>query len=428
MGERLVPATMVAALLAFAVGAATAGAVPYRPEWWPAAIAIAVLGGIAPMIYAVNIRVVPVFARRAWRSERALRHQVGFGIAGAWVVFGGRLGGWDGAVVVGSVLALVGAGLFITNLARLFRRPPSSAPPPPLPFPEQAAVDALATRFTRLSGAYLLVGLTVGLVTSLWRPPGGRWELVWAHAMLLGFFLSMASGVCYHVLSRWTGQPWRSVTTIRLHLWAVMLGLPLMLLALAADWALLLTVAGPLQVIALALFLANIAPMMPALPGPTRPAMTAAAVALVIGVGLGGAFAVDAALGARLRLVHAGLNLFGWTGLLVCGVGYYLVPRFAGRPPRWPRLATVQLAALATGVLLGAVASAWRALGDGPAVAVVASQGLVALGFLLFGSIVAGTFAAPLRVGTVAELRLQPAMARRQARRGGLPPGCRHKE
>jgi hypothetical protein len=54
MGRALVPATMVAAMAAFAVGAGTVGFTPYRPAWWPAAVALVVLGGIAPMIYAVN--------------------------------------------------------------------------------------------------------------------------------------------------------------------------------------------------------------------------------------------------------------------------------------------------------------------------------------------------------------------------------------
>src|SRR5690606_25001156 len=61
MGRLLVPATMVASLLAFAAAALTVGRVPEHPTWWRAAVALAVLGGVTPMIYAVNIRVIPVF-------------------------------------------------------------------------------------------------------------------------------------------------------------------------------------------------------------------------------------------------------------------------------------------------------------------------------------------------------------------------------
>ena len=390
MGPRLVPATIVAALLGFATAAATAGAAAYRPSVWPATVALAVLGGVTPMIYAVNIRVVPVFARRAWPSEGWLRVQVALGLGGAWTVFLGRLTGREAGVALGSALALAGGLAFAANVACLFRRP-AAAPAPPLPFPEQATVDRLATRFTRLAGIYVLVGLGIGLVTSMRQPATGPWDLVWAHAMLVGFFLSMAAGVSYHVLSRWTGRPWRSVGAIRLHLLLVTTGLPVMLLALATDQAALFAVAGPLQAGGLALFLAAVAPMVPALPGPTRPAFGGAIVLLLVGVTLGAAFALDPALGARLRLAHAGLNLFGWTGLLVSGIGYYLVPRFFGRPLAWPRLAPVQLATLGGGALLGAAAWGWRAAG-GPPAPIAIAQGLVTIGFLLFAGLVVATY------------------------------------
>ena len=391
MGQRLVPATIVWAMLAFALAAATTGAVPRRPDVWGAAVSLAVLGAITPMIYAVIIRVVPVFAWRAWPNAWALRLQVGFAVTGAWTVYAGRLVDRDPVVVLGHALALAGGIAFAINVARLFRRPPTT-PAPPIPCPEQSLVDKLATRFTRLAGLSLLFGLGVGLATSVWQPAAGRWDLVWAHAMLVGFFLSMAAGVSYHVLARWTGRGWWSLAPIRLHLAATAVGLPLMLVALAADRSDLLAVAGPLQAAALLLYLAAIAPMVPALPGPTRPALGLAVACLVAGIGLGAAFAADPALGPRLRLVHAQLNLFGWAGLLMTGIGYYLVPRFAGRPLRWPRLASAQLGALAAGSILGAAAWLWRTAGGAPSELLIAAQALVAIGFLLFGVLVAATF------------------------------------
>jgi hypothetical protein len=272
----------------------------------------------------------------------------------------------------------------------------------------------------RMAGAYLVIGLGVGLITSVWRPETGRWDLVWAHAMLVGFFLSMASGVCYHVLSRWTGRTWRALAPIRFHVATVALGLPVMLLALATDRAEIFAIAGPLQAVAIGLFLANIAPMIPVLPGWTRPAFAAAMVLLVIGVTLGAMFAIDPAIGARLRLAHADVNLFGWTGLLISGAGYYLAPRFAGQPLRWPRLAPIQLSALVAGVGFGAAAFAWRAYGDGPASLVLVAHGFVCAGFLLFGIQVAGTFQGR-SPGTVASLPLLPKPAAQRALRQRRP-------
>jgi hypothetical protein len=409
MGWYLVPATLVAAMLAFAVSALAAGLTPYQPGWWRGAVSLAVLGGITPMIYAVNLRIIPVFARRIWPSPGWPRLQIGLAIAGAWLVFAGSIAGNAGIAVAGNALALGGGVVFVANIMALFRQP-ATLPAPPLPYPEQAAVDRVATRFIRMAGVYLVIGLGVGLITSAWRPETGRWDLVWAHTMLVGFFMSMASGVCYHVLSRWTGRIWRTIAPIRLHFAMVALGLPVMLLSLATDGLDVLAVAGPLQALTIGLFLVNIAPMISALPGCTRPAFAAAMVLLTFGVSLGAIFAIDPAIGARLRQSHADVNLFGWTGLLISGAGYYLAPRFAGQPLRWPRLAPIQLSVLAAGVGLGAAALAWRTYGDGPASLVLVAQGFVCAGFLLFAIQVAGTFQRR-RIGTVASLPLVPKPA-----------------
>jgi len=391
---------MALAMLAFAVAALTVGFTPVHPAWWPAAVQLAVLGGIVPMIYAVNLRIVPVFSRRTWPREPWLRAQIGLAIAGAWLVFAGIVAGWQIVAIVGNAAALAGGLLFASNIARLFRRP-VTLPPPPLPYPGQPAVDHLATWFMRLSLIYLLFGLTSGLAMHFWRLGSGRWDLVWAHAMLVGFFLTMVSGVCYHALARWTGRPWQFPTLIRVHLLLVALGLPAMLHALATNQLPLFAIAGPLQALALILLVLNIAPMIPVLPALTRPAFAAAIVLLLMGITLGALFALDPLLGAYLRLTHAEINLFGWTGLLISGAGYYLVPRFAGQPLRWPRLAHVQLGTLLCGIVLGAGAFAWRAYGDAPLVIVPAAQVLVALGYLLLGILFAGTFSPRMQGGAV---------------------------
>jgi hypothetical protein len=395
---------MVSAMLAFAVAALAAGLSLNRPGWWQAAVSLAVLGGVIPMIYAVNIRIVPVFSRRPWLSETWLRLQVALAVGGAWLVFAGSIGSWDAGRAMGSALALGGGIAFMANAVLLFRRP-ATLPAPPLPYPAQAAVDRTATRFMRLAGLSLAFGLTVGLVTTMWRPGAGRWELVWAHALLVGFFLSMASGICYHVLTRWSERRWKLVAPIRLHFALTALALPAMLLALATDQRALFAFAGPLQALAIGLLIINCAPMIGGLPQPTRAAFTGALLLFAIGVTLGGLFALNPAFGARLRLVHAEINLFGGAGLLISGAGYYLVPRFAGQPLRWARLATAQLGTLVTGVGMGVAALVWQAYGDGPVALVAAAQVLVAGSFLLFGLQVAATFRQQ-STGVVAALTL----------------------
>jgi hypothetical protein len=68
----------------------------------------------------------------------------------------------------------------------------------------------------------------------------------------------------------------------------------------------------------------------------------AAFLALAAGILLGASFAINRALGAQLRPLHAELNLWGWTTLLIYGMGYHMLPRFCGRPLRRLRLAEAQ--------------------------------------------------------------------------------------
>jgi hypothetical protein len=78
---------------------------------------------------------------------------------------------------------------------------------------------------------------------------------------------------------------------------------------------------------------------------------------LALGIGLGAWFALDRAQGAWLRPLHAELNLWGWTTLLIYGMAYHMLPRFLGRPLRGGRLAAAQSWLAIGGVAL--VAAGW---------------------------------------------------------------------
>ena len=203
MHRGLVGTTMCLAPFSLAVAAFAVGYSATHPTWWTAAIHLAVLGGITMMIYAVNIRIVPVFARRDWTSARLLLAQVVAGMTGAWLVFLGKGLQQPWLDRGGEVLALVGGVLFMFNVAKLFHQK-STMPPTVNRYEMQGAVDKAAIGFTKLSATLLLVGLAIGVMLSWWRPGFGRWDLVWAHTMLVGWFMTMAGGVCYHMLSRWT--------------------------------------------------------------------------------------------------------------------------------------------------------------------------------------------------------------------------------
>jgi hypothetical protein len=109
----------------------------------------------------------------------------------------------------------------------------------------------------------------------------------------------------------------------------------------------------------------------------------AAFVYLACGIGLGGWFALDRAAGALLRPLHAELNLWGWATLLIYGMAYHMLPRFIGRPQRWPGLAAVQ---------------SWLAIGSVALVA-IGWVGVVSALPLAHGVLVAG---GALQVGAAA--------------------------
>ncbi len=83
--------------------------------------------------------------------------------------------------------------------------------------------------------------------------------------------------------------------------------------------------------------------------------MKAAFICLALGIGLGAWFAVDRAQGAWLRPLHGALNLWGWATLLIYGMAYHMLPRFAGRPLRRTRLAAAQSWMAIGGIALVAV-------------------------------------------------------------------------
>jgi hypothetical protein len=112
----------------------------------------------------------------------------------------------------------------------------------------------------------------------------------------------------------------------------------------------------------------------------------AAFICLALGLMLGVSFAAQRSLGATLRPLHVELNLWGWSTLLIYGFAYHMLPRFAGRPLAYPRLAAIQAAFAIGGVALAALgwgAGAAHILYSLPVVALGAVAQLIAA--LLFG-------------------------------------------
>src|SRR5512147_1209589 len=52
-----------------------------------------------------------------------------------------------------------------------------------------------------------------------------------------------------------------------------------------------------------------------------------------------------------LKFVHSHLNMLGWVSMMIYGVGYHVLPRFSGRPLKYPKMGEVQFWAANTGLI-----------------------------------------------------------------------------
>ena len=129
----------------------------------------------------------------------------------------------------------------------------------------------------------------------------------------------------------------------------------------------------------------------------------AAFICLAFGIGLGAWFAIDRAQGAWLRPLHVELNLWGWATLLIYGMGYHMLPRFAGRPLVRMRLAALQSWIAIVGV--GIISLGWiLSLGGWPlAQALLAAGGALQLGAAgLFALLIAELLTSALSARAIA--------------------------
>lgn len=116
---------------------------------------------------------------------------------------------------------------------------------------------------------------------------------------------------------------------------------------------------------------------------------------LALGGGLGALFALDRGLGAALRPLHAELNLWGWVTLLIYGMGYHMLPRFLGRPLRWPHLAEAQSWVAIAGVGLAALGWIARYANVAAAPFLLTVGGVVQLVAVMLFALLIGTLMLP---------------------------------
>jgi cbb3-type cytochrome oxidase subunit 1 len=52
-----------------------------------------------------------------------------------------------------------------------------------------------------------------------------------------------------------------------------------------------------------------------------------------------------------LKFVHSHLNMLGWVSMMIYGVGYHVLPRFSGRPLKYPKMGELQFWAANLGLI-----------------------------------------------------------------------------
>jgi heme/copper-type cytochrome/quinol oxidase subunit 1 len=84
---------------------------------------------------------------------------------------------------------------------------------------------------------------------------------------------------------------------------------------------------------------------------------------LGVGAVLGVMMIFQPATVAVMFRVHAHINLLGWVSMMIFGVSYHVIPRFSGRPMRYPRIIWPHF--WLTNVGLVGMALAWTVGGPG---------------------------------------------------------------
>ncbi len=212
---------------------------------------------------------------------------------------------------------------------------------------QQAPPIWVPLRFFLSAPAFALLAAAVmlwqgeNLLASRWSPA----TLAAVHLLTLGSMTMVMIGALFQLLPVLAGAPLprpRMVAAI-VH-GALVLGTLMFAGALLFTQPLLLAVAIPLLGLGLAIFLAAALFALARTPNPNASvfalgmASCALVVTLLLGLALGASRTWGLALPTlSLRDLHPAWGLLGWTGLLVAGAAYQIVPMFQITPPypRW---------------------------------------------------------------------------------------------
>lgn len=322
----------------------------------PAHAHLNLLGWVSMMIIGVSYFVIPVFIRKNPYSEKALTLHLLMANAGIIGMVYCFISTNYSLLPLFAILEALSAFLFLFNIistavrGEVVKEVPSS-----WKFLMGAAdkeVDKWASYFTQAATIYFVIGCSLGAYMAL-SASGWAYLKVHFHVNLLGWVTMMIYGVAYHIFPRFSRRDVNNKGLVKTNFMVANVGLLLMIAALVLEGSLpagaaqaFIGLAGLVEGMAGLMFVYNILPsVLPAAEtmgkAPVR-FVLASLTYLVLGVMLGLFMAFVPGLTDKVMPVHAHLNVLGWITMMIYGVGYYIIPRFAGRELHSPAVAGLQ--------------------------------------------------------------------------------------
>ena len=344
--KRFVFSALVYFFIGCALGVLSVARPDLIPTIRPIHTHINLLGWVSMMIIGVSYFVIPVFLKKAPYSERAITlHFIlaNLGIIGMSIAL---IDLQMTLLAISAVIEALSAYLFLFNIisTAIKGRPLDEIPSVGrfLTGENDGEVDKWASSFTQAATFYFVGGCTLGAYIAL-SPAGWGYLRIHFHVNLLGWVTMMIYGVAYHIFPRFSGNPVRVVSLVRTNYIIANAGLLLMIAALvysemAGDTPLagfMVAFAGVVEGIAGVIFVYNILPSVADAAQTMGKAsvrfVSASLSYLIIGIAFGLLMALSPDYAVRFMPVHAHLNVLGWITMMIYGVGYYIIPQFAGK-------------------------------------------------------------------------------------------------
>ena len=352
---------ITSALIYFFMGCAIGLVAIVKPELVgiikPVHVHINLLGWVTMMIIGVSYFVIPLFIGKNVYSDRLVTLHFILANAGIIGMVLSFIQPNYSLLALASVIEVLASYLFFFNIVTTAIKGETLGTLPQegkfLMAKNDKEVDRWASYFTIASTLYFVAGCTLGGVMALY-PEAWKYKSVHFHINLFGWISMMIYGVAYHIFPRFSGVMIKNRGLVKASFILANAGLVSMIFAiLFFDWSggsflsnKLILLAVLIESAAGVIFVYNV---FPSVSGSSK-VMGKAAVKFVlaslfyfaVGLILGILMVLSPTKMEQIMPVHVHLHVLGWITMMIYGVGYYIIPSFAGKKLFRQSLATLQ--------------------------------------------------------------------------------------